>query len=766
MQTFYSWSPPRTTKDSSPHIYEEGSPPTDYEDSDDSSSCFSEDDSSLPQEDPMVMEIGAHTWQFPNDLFTQMVSHKVRKSPAEILLQGFADYAKVDRLVYYTSDTVQPWFQDAFECGITHLEVEYNALPPGMHEPTEENSHDFLRRFLKLCLLATGGLYTLDERPCLTFHYGDGINDTEPLKPNLTDFRLYWKAPLDDVVVPIPIVVESNWAVLLQQATQDARSLFAASPLRRFALVFAWNHHCRQFRFLLYHRGGISASYPFDPRTTFGRRDIFQVILALRTCRNWEDLGFPAWHKEQRFRLPVDEHAESFVSASSDDLIHADGRLRGRATHVYRLSYSPAQPLPSPSQIPTFESNTRRQNGRERGDIKFGPIIAFSRPLGPVPGQGTSNERVQAILKASWVQHSAEGLEMEVLAKCAGFFGCQRLHYSFLPITNWLTPATNHLFLPVPEEAADGDRLATFHWNDWTPEPLSPPAPQLSSLFVHITSPVGSSFTLSPTPRVLMMAIVHAMLGWLSIFQAGFLHRDISIGNLLLLLPSFMMEEPFSVDYTLLGNQHATVERQAVRLKDLLAQLGVDLKKADAFVIDTDMAVRWPDLVDVWTQSPPVGTVEFMSPAAIISLERNTPHLRSPTDDLYSFFYLAQWAAVFHPSADHLPFVKGLRDDISGPGRSDGTNEIKQLTYLNPDLRYGLFLNFLGPVFKDWLNELDTLAVNFDVTTRGESDVKKLRAAFFASAYQGVADLIEVICKHEDSLASYRPMESSGDTCK
>ncbi|KAJ7639181.1 hypothetical protein FB45DRAFT_1055342 [Roridomyces roridus] len=694
-----------------------------------------------------------------------MVSHRTRKSPKKIISFGFADYAKVDRLVYYTFDAEHPSFRAALESGSAQLEAAYNALPSDLQiNANGSREEDRLGALLNLGVdVAAAFPEILKDRPSAGLRFvdgdSDGNNGEQPSRPFVAG-SLNQGAPSDEIFLEIPVVTDSNWKVLLHRAAEYARSLFTSSPLRKFALVFAHDHcHC-QSRFLLFHRGGISASHAFDPRTVSGRRYILHAILALSTCRNWEDLGLPSWHDERHFRLPVDEHAESYVDASVEEVVCADDRFRGRATHVYRLSYPSIQPPSFPTPASPLD-----QASRHLGNVKFGPTVSFSRPLQPILGQGASINRIPAILKASWVQNNAEGLEMEVLNKCAGLFGCPRPHYSFLPIDDSETPTTNHLFLPTPEEAADEARLSALHWNDWMAETPSPPAPQLSSLFVHITSLVGSSLTLSPDPLSLMMAILHAMLGWLSMFQAGFLHRDISIGNILGLPQGFVMEESFVVDYSLLGEiqpiivntEHYDVEGQAARLKELIAKLGVGAN-AHAFVIDADMATRWPDSVGVRTPPPPVGTMEFMSPATLESLELNKHHLHSTVDDLFFFFYVAEWAAIFHPSGDDLAGVNFLRSLLSRNCRDAAMSQVHRLIPDYPDSDYGLFLSFLGPVFRQWFNEQQDSFISYRRACREAGDVEeKLRLLFFTAAYRGVADLMAIILKHRDSLASYQP---------
>ncbi|KAJ7639182.1 hypothetical protein FB45DRAFT_1001132 [Roridomyces roridus] len=215
------------------------------------------------------------------------------------------------------------------------------------------------------------------------------------------------------------------------------------------------------------------------------------------------------------------------------------------------------------------------------------------------------------------------------------------------------------------------------------------------------------------------------------------------------------MKNNFVVDYGLLGPearkvfselrdnnpeiQQYDVRAQATRLETLLAQLDVGAD-AHACIIDadSDMATEWYNFADARSHSRLVRRLVFF------------------VVFLFSFFYVALWAAVFHPSGNGLKHVHLLRSYISGERRrEDATAVLRRLVANNPDYKCGRFLNFLGPVSRDWLRELETLFISFDQATREESHVEKLRLIFFTAAYQGVADFIAVISKHRESLASY-----------
>ncbi|KAJ7639183.1 hypothetical protein FB45DRAFT_422193 [Roridomyces roridus] len=306
------------------------------------------------------------------------------------------------------------------------------------------------------------------------------------------------------------------------------------------------------------------------------------------------------------------------------------------------------------------------------------------------------------------------------------------------------------------------EQFAALHCND--------PAPRLPSP----TSLSGLSLTLSRDPLSLMTGILHALLGWLSLFQAGFLHRDITIGNVMALLHP--VKSKFTVDYALLGPEarkvlselretsahigYYDVEEQAKRLETLLAQLDVGAE-ARAFLVDSDLTTNWYEFPDALSY-PRMGTAEFMSPPLLQSMEKERAYLHSPEDDLMSTAFVAQWAAVSHASGDHLAAVHLLRQDIREDRRFTAMDHLVQLTPEHPESDYGRFLNHLGPVFDDWQKKLTRL--RSDVTLAKQNvDAEKLRLIFFTTAYRGVADFMEVMLDHKDSLAGYTPVEGPRD---
>ena len=92
------------------------------------------------------------------------------------------------------------------------------------------------------------------------------------------------------------------------------------------------------------------------------------------------------------------------------------------------------------------------------------------------------------------------------------------------------------------------------------------------------------------------------------------------------------------------------------------------------------------------------GTYAFMSTQLLQTAKGGVDYLRSPVDDLWSFYFTMQWAATFNnknfPNAEAIPFeLDSLRQDLSGnyADRASATVDIVHPAKLKED-QYGQFL--------------------------------------------------------------------------
>ena len=146
-----------------------------------------------------------------------------------------------------------------------------------------------------------------------------------------------------------------------------------------------------------------------------------------------------------------------------------------------------------------------------------------------------------------------------------------------------------------------------------------------------------------------------------------------------------------------------------------------------------------------------------MSDEILTAAELPRIYLQSPVDDLFSFYYTMQWAAVFHDqefAATDIPSeLEYLRKKLLGirDNRLVATIDITAPSPLSP-LRYGSFLTQCQPVLRDWYLELRGIRADWiecQSKLHGQDlDAKVYISLFSTFALRGVATLAEIVYKH------------------
>lgn len=118
-----------------------------------------------------------------------------------------------------------------------------------------------------------------------------------------------------------------------------------------------------------------------------------------------------------------------------------------------------------------------------------------------------------------------------------------------------------------------------------------------------------------------------------------------------------------------------------------------------------------------------------MSDEMLMAARLNTPYVQSPVDDLYSFYYVAQWAAANNniefadpdstPVPDHL---EDLRTRLAGSPaeRAEGTKRITAIRTMDPNT-YGNFLVECRPLLRIWNQKLEQFVNDW------EDEIKHLK---------------------------------------
>jgi len=348
------------------------------------------------------------------------------------------------------------------------------------------------------------------------------------------------------------------------------------------------------------------------------------------------------------------------------------------------------------------------------------------------------------VSKCSWVSSRYFDAEKDLFGACGDEFGVAKHYYSSIVHHQEDLPATNHLFLEFATrwKLFDGDVKETL--------------PEHRVLLQHLSNFAGVSLVTAESPEELFTAIAHAMLGYWNMLRKGFQHRDISIGNVLLSKVAQKKESVLQKVLDLLspqrrdeiGDRSGTLEK----LRELLEALEID-DDCKGFVIDGDLSINLSDydFKEDGTASRS-GTAEFMSVNLIDATVLKIPYLHSPIDDLWSFFFVAVWAAVWHAVEGPVsPKFAMLRKGIAGSA-DDRESAVSKTIAAFDDMEaedYGPFLPLCQQFFVGWNMKLRELAAGWKKHLKANSrDHDALKKQFLVHYERGLADYLELLQKH------------------
>ncbi|KAJ7747279.1 hypothetical protein B0H16DRAFT_927550 [Mycena metata] len=720
---------------------------------------ISSDNNSSPgvSQDLIKAQIGYEfegaTWEVTPQLLAQALSSKKRKSTAP---QFSSD--RLEALEFYDVDI------DQFEAAVAAAAQRLHPFPAAPAAHSERQSYPALTLFLNSCLSHARAVVN-DRVP---YHHslnfviwdkptGEGVAGSNPVKPDLAggDYQiapldLYWRPPtLDKRRLDVPVEVKDRWPDLVRQAGTYARCLFSAAPLRQYALVIGYNQKAGELRFLVFHRGGLTASTPLMPANPAHMQDILRLFAAIMTWRSASDAGFPGWCNDTAMVLPIGSGRAVHV----DEVIHHSTCVRGRAPRVFRVSshlassipillHPQSQTGPAPRRSPRLASNAplqtepipqlRRPAEKVRSAPNFpdpehpqapqspitiyanGEVIEFVKPQLSITEPMTLPPN-GSVIKTSWVSNTTATVEAALLRDCSGMFGTPSHYGSFVVSHTIGVPCTNHLFIP--------GNLSAF-WNVFAGFQGTPER-DYRTLWAHLSSFVGGSLVRCVSVLELIIAVTHAIV-------AGYQHRDASIGNILMAetpittLPAFDIDDP---------------------LFSLAQKLGIN-NACSGFFIDGDMAIQWAEYFGTKREGTRSGTYEFMSTDVREARLFARPHVQSPVDDMYSIHLVAQWAAVFNQSRfQHVPAppeLQYLRSEIGGDlsSREFVTGKVSGPIPL-ANAYYGTFLAECQPFLHHWKTLLDKF--NIAWAARSQVPTGELEEEFKIITDELLAEYLEMV---------------------
>ncbi|KIY64291.1 hypothetical protein CYLTODRAFT_457351 [Cylindrobasidium torrendii FP15055 ss-10] len=644
-------------------------------------------------------EVGPHTWQCYTDQFLGMIT------PSR--------YAKEVKLA------------DLEHC-IKALSVPSIPTTTG----PERSTYVSLAQFLNECVqtakdaIDQSGIRTAGQNALLfnlTFlpwdkQMGDGVQRSDRLKPDIIAVNsqngdpCFWSPPAGSsaAILVFAVEVKAGWSDLVPQVGTYAHAMFMSSPLRSFSLVLGYNTQSNAFRFMLFHHGGITSSKDLHVSSNNGRLDVIRILARILLWETWADAGIPAFTNGVSFCLPRSAtNPEEFVLLWTQKVLYHALCLRGRNTFVARVgSFEPKtldlrpmthttrddepppakksriehlKPATTDSAVPLPTTTTTTASPATCDE----PLTSLIHPRSFADAQAefTTVNAIFAqdvdlgldtgsnfIIKCTWPAQERAHIEADMYKECAGEFGCPAFGCSFPALFPDGRPVTNTIYLPE-----DSD-ISSRHWKiGRSPQP---DYVDKRSLQVTVLLEEGQSLETCKDPADMVLSVGHALLGYTVALLKGWMHRDISIGNILR-LEKECDRKPFSaksvIDLLRTSGTQDDAGESAITWESIGILASADANK-QALVLEAKALERALETLEistkccaVWTdgdmaanlngyfdrernKSQVSGTKEFMSRRMREAMRAGKAYFHGPLDDLESFFWTMLWATMNHTS--------------------------------------------------------------------------------------------------------------------
>jgi len=371
---------------------------------------------------------------------------------------------------------------------------------------------------------------------------------------------------------------------------------------------------------------------------------------------------------------------------------------------------------------------------------------------------------------------------------CNGDYGTPDFISAHEPLTSRGDVYSNAIYLPPP-----GSNPESYFWKFAEKDALCIAATDVDvrNKVISFIKSIGNSLECCVSAWDLCECLLHSMLGWLSVYQSGYLQRDVSIGNVLKLEAPVRMKKPFSIQKFLdfrdamfseesQENNRREIHEKVTMLKALkisqgerfkryiqeviedgkelegkLVELGVtDICKA--VIVDGDLAAYLPTyLAEEHGFGQLSGTLEFMSPGLREAVETRGGYLQKPVDDIFSYFWLTLWTTVLMPAARGSTTKEEVWRDEIRTKRNDvvvsfgllyGKREVESLSPL---------VQSMYQLLKDWLPILSGLEQEMQMCMSSEDPLVSNEVLCFDKfAYRSVLSFVNLLIKYRGMLSN------------
>ncbi|KAH8085407.1 hypothetical protein BXZ70DRAFT_956972 [Cristinia sonorae] len=562
----------------------------------------------------------------------------------------------------------------------------------------------------------------------------------------------------------IAVLVGNRDFRIVKNALTCAHTQLSLSPSRTFSLVLSLNCATMSLRFLILHRGGLSASEPCNIMEPEGQRGIIHMLFSVLLWRSTvpKDFGFPSFTNEHLFAVPKPKNDSEGTIAYVQEVLHHSPCVRGRATGANTVCLLPnaTSSTVSPALLPFTAPITHHQP--PPASIRWGNEKASASILeGPF------------VIKRSWQQHHRRWDEPDMLNAASNCFGVAQHICSYVGQQAPGDPVSNQIYLPfepgddncrwmVPEPAAAATNLMST-------VPSNMRIPDLRLCMVTLTKPRGESLINVPSSLQLCDGILHALLGWVGIYMAGYMQRDVSLGNLYW-LPKPTEMPPFILDLARLTQPlggaslaMAPLLLYAERINQAVKSLGISTQ-GRGFIADGDHSMKLEGYYSKMQSADMIsGTRQFMSANSLLAMKNNKAYLQSPVDDHQSLYFVAQWAVLRNTHFLHTSVSTAeelMRSAIEVDRQLVPTLMKEALPDLN---KFTPISQDWIPILVEWRNSLDQLGVDWSRALKRIGNVEETRpgeplpevellSLSHQFALRGVCEVLEIMVRHRPRL--------------
>ncbi|THU84726.1 hypothetical protein K435DRAFT_687003, partial [Dendrothele bispora CBS 962.96] len=376
------------------------------------------------------------------------------------------------------------------------------------------------------------------------------------------------------------------------------------------------------------------------------------------------------------------------------------------------------------------------------------------------------------VVKFSWPSEQKRGLEPRIYEVSQSDFGTPIHLISFEVVSPNGSAWSNAHFLPTTSQISTARTGKLFDKKKNAIEEN----PERRSMWATTFVGIGESLEECVSAWDLCECLLHASFGWLSFYVKGYLHRDVSVGNILKIKNGPRQRTQFSTRsvQSLLGidldrkqadapvsnpsdaskvlrdgvsqleigrdrfwedlstalkktissddktseakyvHQNCVVEK-AKELEELAQEFKITTV-CKAFLSDCDMAAELKGYFEGNKHEGSLsGTAEFMNQSLRRAVEEQLSYLQSPVDDMYSFLWTALWCTLFntHECGESIQ-EKQWRKELQG-SLSDRVSVLTEVVKGGTEKikTISSIVRDMIPLLRDWKKSLDDLSIEW-----------------------------------------------------